>query len=65
MLKKIDWTNLPMPFMAWAKKSQSFVESPNVINCIWRATDFCTNFSTRYNWKCYSHSQEHSEKTAQ
>ena len=46
----------------WAKRSQSFVEQPNVINCIWRALDFCTNFSTRSNWKCYSHSQGHSKK---
>ena len=46
----------------WTKKSQSFVEKPNVINCIWRALDFCTNFSTRSNWKCYSHSQGHSKK---
>lgn len=46
----------------WAKRGQSFVEQPNVINCIWRPLDFRTNFSTRSNWKCYSHSQGHSKK---
>ena len=60
------WTGLTYQGqnMVWAKRSQSFVEQPNVINCIWRALDFCTNFSTRSNWKCYSHSQGHSKSRA-